>query len=80
MLLYLICINRTFMELKFLDTLGCIITGVSINRTFMELKLKQSTSICTVSARINRTFMELKLSVNIRSGYRYRVLIVPLWN
>ena len=32
------CLNRTFMELKFMATKNLLVSDLGLNRTFMELK------------------------------------------
>ena len=52
--------NRTFMELKYDNTIGIRLEIKSFNRTFMELKLFFSNKLTKTIHSFNRTFMELK--------------------
>ena len=55
-----VCLNRTFMELKSSHGFTAASVQVCLNRTFMELKFVTPPSGKFIAPSLNRTFMELK--------------------
>ena len=72
--------NRTFMELKYINTACRTQCIIGFNRTFMELKCRFCIIDNQLTTGFNRTFMELKWKTNILAMCAAAGLIVPLWN
>ena len=68
------------MELKRNIVLYASYALFCLNCTVMELKLMYSNASLLIVSGLNCTVMELKLRNTCRTWFRYKVLIVPLWN